>query len=254
MTEHRFILGDAAQELGTLPDNLVHGTFTSPPYFGKLDYGVPDQLGLETLEMYICSMAEVFREVYRVTLPGGALLLNIGNTWNNNSPVRSRLSESKQDWVPGTRRRSLAYGYREKAELPIAALLSKHLGHDGWLHRDTWVWSKGLGRPTHSDRPCQSHEYVGYFRKPDCPGRYRELHWDGRFIAGTVHYYRPTSDPSHPCPFPLDMAKDYVQAIVPEHGTVLDPFAGIGTVAQAAKETGRNSVSIDLKDWSNPDG
>jgi DNA modification methylase len=50
------------------------------------------------------------------------------------------------------------------------------------------------------------------------------------------------------------MAKDYVQAIVPEDGTVLDPFAGIGTVAQAAKETGRNSISIDLKDWSTTDG
>lgn len=246
---HRFIVGDSAHELSLLPSNSVHGTLTSPPYFGKLDYGVDGQIGHETLTLYVSKLSAVFWEVYRVTEPGGALLLNIGNTWNNISPIRSRLSETKEGVYTGTVRRSLVKGYREKAELPVCYMLTDYLTDMGWIHRDTWIWSKGQGRPTNSDRPCQSHEYVLYFRKPDGPGRYRELYWNGSYINGTVHSYKPVSHPVHPCPFPLEMAEDYIRAIVPANGTVLDPFAGTGTVAKAAGVTGRNSISIDLKEW-----
>lgn len=250
MTDHRFILGDSYKELSELPANLVHGTVTSPPYFGKLDYGFKDQVGLEaSLKGYLDRLESVFREVYRITKPGGALLLNIGNTWNNISPVRGRLSETKETTFTGANRRKLQIGFREKEELPTTFLLAERLRGLGWLHRDTWIWSKGPGRPVNSDRPYQGHEYILYLRKPDRPGRYRELHWYGSAIAGTVHTYKPVSHPVHPCPFPLEMAKDYIQAIVPANGTVLDPFAGIRTVAKAAYMTGRNSVSIDLKEW-----
>lgn len=249
MTDHRFIRGDSYKELSELPANLIHGTVTSPPYFGKLDYGFADQMGMEPFPQYLDNMANVFKQVYRVTIPGGGLLLNISNTWNNYSPIRSRLSETKEATFTGSNRRPIVRSYPEKSELPVTSLLRAKLTEVGWLHRDTWIWSKGPGRPTNSDRPYQSHEYVLYFRKPDRPGRYRELYWDGSVITGTVHTYRPVSHPVHPCPFPLEMAKDYVRAIIPENGTVLDPFAGIRTVAKAAEETGRNSVSIDLKEW-----
>lgn len=44
---NRILIGDATQQLKTLPDGSVQCCVTSPPYFGLRDYGVTGQLGLE---------------------------------------------------------------------------------------------------------------------------------------------------------------------------------------------------------------
>jgi DNA modification methylase len=41
------LVGDALEQLRTLPDASVQCCVTSPPYWGLRDYGVAGQLGLE---------------------------------------------------------------------------------------------------------------------------------------------------------------------------------------------------------------
>jgi len=50
----------------------------------------------------------------------------------------------------------------------------------------------------------------------------------------------------HPCPKPLEWAKKQIDFLVPPGGTVLDPFAGSGTVMLAAKEMGRKAIGIEI--------
>ena len=51
----------------------------SPPYWGLRDYGVDGQIGLEaTLEEYVTTMVDVFREVRRVLRDDGMVWLNLG--------------------------------------------------------------------------------------------------------------------------------------------------------------------------------
>jgi len=82
------LIGDALEQLRTLPDESVHCCVTSPPYWGLRDYGEPGQLGLEsTPEEYVANMVEVFREVRRVLRVDGTLWLNLGSSYANTSPV-----------------------------------------------------------------------------------------------------------------------------------------------------------------------
>lgn len=48
-------------------------------------------------------------------------------------------------------------------------------------------------------------------------------------------------------PFPLSLAEVFIKSFCPPGGTVLDPFAGSGTVMHAAEIHGRNSINIDIR-------
>ena len=53
-------------------------------------------------------------------------------------------------------------------------------------------------------------------------------------------------DNPHPCPIPYELSKKIILLTVPVGGTVIDPFAGSGTVLQAAKDTGRNYIGFEI--------
>ena len=50
----------------------------------------------------------------------------------------------------------------------------------------------------------------------------------------------------HPAIFPLALAKDHILTWTNPGDLVLDPMAGSGTVARAAKDLGRNSIAIEI--------
>ena len=50
----------------------------------------------------------------------------------------------------------------------------------------------------------------------------------------------------HPAQKPLSVLKHIVQCVAPEGGLVFDGFAGSGTTAVAAKETGRNYICCEI--------
>jgi len=53
-------------------------------------------------------------------------------------------------------------------------------------------------------------------------------------------------DNPHPCPIPYELAKRIILLTVPEGGVVVDPFAGSGTILQAAKDTGRRYIGFEI--------
>jgi len=80
----RIIVGDALEQLRTLPDASVRCCVTSPPYWGLRDYGVDGQIGLEpTPELYVAAIVGVFREVRRVLADDGTLWINLGDSLRN---------------------------------------------------------------------------------------------------------------------------------------------------------------------------
>ena len=48
METNKIYQGNSLDVLKTFPDKSVNCCITSPPYWGLRDYGVDDQLGLET--------------------------------------------------------------------------------------------------------------------------------------------------------------------------------------------------------------
>ena len=61
---------------------------------------------------------------------------------------------------------------------------------------------------------------------------------------GCIHSPVRQSDKLHLTGKPTPLMHELV-AIVPEGGIILDPFAGSGTTAVAAKETGRHYIAIE---------
>jgi len=52
---------------------------------------------------------------------------------------------------------------------------------------------------------------------------------------------------SHPAPFPREISRRLIRMFSFVGDTVVDPFAGSGTTALAALETGRNSISVEIE-------
>jgi len=50
----------------------------------------------------------------------------------------------------------------------------------------------------------------------------------------------------HPAPYPLEVATRLIRMFSFVGDTILDPFAGTGTTALAAAQTGRNSVGFEI--------
>ena len=85
------LLGDAIEQLRTLPDKSVHCCVTSPPYWGLRDYKIKGQIGLEeTPAEYVQSLTEIFREVKRVLRDDGTLWLNLGDSYASKTKTKNR--------------------------------------------------------------------------------------------------------------------------------------------------------------------
>ncbi|HAS16556.1 MAG TPA: hypothetical protein DCR39_01330 [Nitrospiraceae bacterium] len=60
---------------GNGPDESIHLTFTSPPYYNARDYSI-----YQSYQEYLEFLAEVFKEVCRITKEGRFFVLKISSS------------------------------------------------------------------------------------------------------------------------------------------------------------------------------
>ena len=79
-TVHRLVQGDA-RDLSFIPDASVHLVVTSPPYWTLKRYNDSEgQLGhVEDLETFLSELNRVWRETFRILVPGGRLVCVVGD-------------------------------------------------------------------------------------------------------------------------------------------------------------------------------
>ncbi len=115
------LVGDACQQLSTLPDESIDTVITSPPYFRLRNYQAQGQIGLEEdIEQWVSELLLVFDGLKRVLKSSGSVWLNIGDTYSRHARF-------------GADRKSLLLG-------PERLLLA--LTRRGWLVRNKVVWAK----------------------------------------------------------------------------------------------------------------
>ena len=132
------------------------------------DYGVEDQLGLEsTPEEYVTKLVEIFREVKRVLRDDGTLWLNLGSSYAGSHGNRNDACTDDK-WKRGghvenniKRPNSTVENYKPKDLIPIPWLVAMALQQDGWWLRSDIIWAKPNPMPSSvTDRPTTSHEYI----------------------------------------------------------------------------------------------
>jgi DNA modification methylase len=258
------LLGDALDQLSTLPVGSVDCIVTSPPYFFQRDYGVDGQYGLEsTPQGYLDTLRAVFREARRVLVDDGTFWLNVGDAYSQRKAVRRSSHQEGLHGVRGARESwvaSRAAGRArmssenlidgrpvvEKSMMMLPERLAIGMQDDGWILRNRIAWAKTFCTPESvKDRLSGKSEPIFLFAKS---ARY----WfDRSALAGDDGdvWQMPASSGagSHTASYPLELPLRCITAGCRPGGVVLDPFSGSGTTGEAALQLGRRYVGVDLK-------
>lgn len=166
------MIGDALEQLRTLPDDSVDCCVTSPPYWGLRDYGVDGQLGIEpTLAEHISNMVEVFMEVRRVLTPSGTCWINYGDCYATKPNGRSAAdtkAAGNDDRTFRDKPFSTVQGSLKPKDLcMVPNRLAIALQDAGWWVRSEIVWGKPNPMPDSSGRyrPSTAHEKIWLLTK-----------------------------------------------------------------------------------------
>ncbi len=221
------ILVASSEEMRQLPAECIHLMVTSPPYNARKDYD--EDL---TLDEYLALLERVFRETYRLLVPGGRACVNIANLGR-------------------------------KPYIPLSAFITVMMLEIGFLMRGEIIWDKGSSagastawgswRSASNPTLRDVHEYIlifskGHFRrgKSEHPSTIER----DEFLEYTRSVWQfPTESASrlgHPAPFPLELPRRLIQLYTFEGDVVLDPFLGSGTTALAALQNGRHFVGYEI--------
>jgi len=143
----KLILGDSKDVLKGLPNNSIHMSVTSPPYWDQRDYKIVGQLGQEnTPEEYVEKLVEICKEVKRVLREDGTFWLNIGDGYCKKTIKSSNLKQQDLIGVPW----AVAFALRK----------------DGWYLRNDVIWEKINPMPeSQTTRLSKSHEHLFLFSK-----------------------------------------------------------------------------------------
>ncbi len=252
----RIFHGDAREIIGQLPDRFYACCVTSPPYWGKRDYGYDTQIGAEfDLEAYIENLVQIFRAVRRKLRDDGTLWLNIGDSYTSGN--RTWRAEDKKNPARGmSYRPPTPEGLKPKDLVGVPWRVAFALQNDGWYLRSDIIWYKPNCQPESvRDRPTMSHEYIFLFSKSE---KYyydfesiKEPTADQEKMRNKRTVWQVNTEPfpeAHFATFPEELIKPIILAGSRENDFVLDPFFGAGTVGVVCNKLNRKFHGVELKE------
>lgn len=240
------VCGDARIVLNGLPNEMFDLVITSPPYYNAK----PEYSEYTDYEEYLSLLKKVFEQCYRTLKEGRFIIVNA-------SPILVRRpSRSKSS-----------------KRIPVPFHINSILEGIGFEFLDDIIWAKpsgagwntGRGRRFAADRnplqykPVPVTEYFLVYRKKtdklidwnikQHPNQeaVRQSKIDDGYEITNLWCAMPSHHSQHPAVFPVEIIDKLIQYYSFKGDTVLDPFAGIGTVGRSAKNNGRLFYLIDVE-------
>jgi len=186
--------GDARAVLAGMPGGSVNCIVTSPPYWGKRDYGAAGQYGHEdTPAAYVQTMRDVFREARRVLADDGTCWLNLGDSYSASGGGATGMHAYLGEHITTHR----AAGLAAKNLLGLPWRVAFGLQADGWILRNAVIWHKPNAMPESvRDRLSCRHELLFLLVKQ--PAYWFDLDPIRLPHAAAARHERPTRPPGHP--------------------------------------------------------
>lgn len=223
------ILYQSSEEMNQLPDECVHLMITSPPYNVSKEY---DQD--LSLKEYLSMLNRVWKETFRVLVPGGRVCINVANLGR-------------------------------KPYIPLHTFIIEQMLSIGFLMRGEIIWDKAAsaspstawGSWLSASNPVlrDVHEYILVFSKTGFrrPKGDREntiqkedfLEWTKSVWTFSAVQARKIG---HPAPFPVELPHRCIQLFSYKGDVVLDPFAGSGTTCLAAHQDSRIYIGYETNE------
>ena len=217
----------SSEQMDELPDASVHLMITSPPYNASKEY---DQD--LSLQEYLQMLEKVWRETYRVLVPGGRACINTANLGRKPYiPLHKYVMEIMQDlgylmrgeiiWDKGSSAsKSTAWGSWQSASNPVL--------RD--VHEYILVFSKNSFKREKDD-------------KENSISRDEFLEW-----TKSVWTFPAVSAKKvgHPAPFPEELPHRLIQLYSFKGDVILDPFAGSGTTCLVAARDSRHYIGYEI--------
>jgi len=241
--ELRIIIGDSRQRLAEMPEGSAHLCVTSPPYDNLRSYGRELSWDFEGTA----------KELFRVLCDGGVVCWNVGDGVEDGS--ESVTSCEQKIFF----RREC--GFRIHDTMIYEKLNFSHPERVRYhqMFEYVFVLSKGAPRCFNPIRDKKNatggtgNLGVNTFTKRDGLKSVRRKKVTAEFgMRGNVWRGKTRGQEDmceampHPAMMPKWLAQDLILTWSNPGDVVIDPFAGSGTTAQMALESGRSAIAIDV--------
>ena len=227
--KNAIVYADVQETVKIIPDESIHLTFTSPPYYNARDYTI-----YQSYEAYLDFLTSIFKETHRITKEGRFFVLNTSPVI---VPRISRAHSSKRYAIPYD--------------------IHPRLTDIGWEFIDDIVWTKpDYAAKNRNGGFFQHRKPLGYkansvtenvmvYRKKTDKlidwniRQYNDEIIDASKVMGdyektNLWRINPATDKVHPAVFPAELATRVIQFYSFKGDLVFDPFAGSGTVGHVA--------------------
>ena len=266
-TVHKIIFGDS-RSMDEVEDESVHLVVTSPPYpmiqiwddlFKNLDERIEikwqelkhaederekEKIVYQIYELMHESILPVWREIYRVLIPGGIACINIGDATRKVNgifrlfPNHSKIIEhfEKIGFV------TLPYIlWKKPTNKPNAFLGSGFLPTNAYVTLDVeyiLIFRKGGPRKF---KPKDPYRYASKYTKEERDKWFSQI-WDD--IRGVRQNHDALT--RRTAAYPEEIPRRLIRMFSIIGDTVLDPFLGTGTTTKVAIELKRNSIGYEI--------
>ncbi len=243
------IYNSDSRDMSAIKSSSINLIITSPPYGNLKDYKADGQIGQgSAYKDYLNELEKVWDECIRVLAPDGKLCINIMPLFESGNDTKFK---------------------RRVTRLVINDLINYIEESNKMFLLSLFIWDKrkvarfssfgSYPYPTNifSTYP---YEWIIVFckegtRKP-VDNKIKELsklthkEW-AEWAINSFWEMQPAKAKSekHPAPFPKELPYRLIKLYSFYGDTVLDPFMGTGTTAEAALELGRNAIGYEI----NPD-
>lgn len=234
---------DTIKSMKVIPDESIHLTFTSPPYYNARDYSI-----YQSYEEYLWFLEETFKEIYRITKEWRFFVLNTSPII---IPRVSRASSSKRYPIPYDIHPLLVkMGWefiddiiREKPEASVK-------------NRNWWFFQH---RKPLAYKPNTVTECVMVYRKKTD----KLIDWNIRQYSNeiieqslvketyektNVWKIDPTFNKGHSAVFPSQLCENVIKYYSFVWDLIFDPFAWSWTVWKVAQSLNRNFLMTEIQE------